>query len=392
MQTNIIINKDCIEAMKEMPENSVDSIVTDPPAGIGFMGKEWDNKGSLLGFQEFIYQTFKECLRVLKPGGHAFVWAIPRTSHHTAMGLERAGFEIRDIVNHIFGSGFPKSLNIGKQVDKILGNNREVIKKYKTRDIRNAGLMDKKGSMIVTQTKGNSIGEGWGTALKPAVEHWILCRKPLSEKNVASNVLKWGTGGINIDGCRIAIRDDDENHRHNPSKGNKGKNSMFGLGGHEGNLQQHGRFPANVILDEEAGKMLDEQSGSSTSRFFYQAKASKKERNYGLEEFEDKIGGGMKGTENQTLLTGSGNIRNNKMKNHHPTVKPIKLMRYLVRLVTPSGGIVLDPFLGSGTTAIACVQEGVKFIGIEKEKEYVEIAKARIKPFLSQVKLNEFTN
>src|SRR3990167_7438541 len=254
---NEVVNADCLEAMKLMPNNCVDSIVTDPPAGISFMGKEWDTfdknmfgkKGEegendlkikkdfdilprygnadLMGFQNFICQVFTEAIRVLKPGGYALVWAIPRTSHHTAMGLERAGFEIRDIINHIFGSGFPKSHNIGLRIDQMFGLQgfrgketsfaaKTIQEKYK--DGRNKILEN--GKEIEKYQGKSEIAkqyQGWGTALKPAVEHWILCRKPLSEKNVASNVLKWGVGGLNIDESRIGtIEELGRNNHVNP--------------------------------------------------------------------------------------------------------------------------------------------------------------------------------
>src|SRR3990167_2785297 len=281
---NEVVNADCLEAMKLMPNNCVDSIVTDPPAGISFMGKEWDTfdknmfgkKGEegendlkikkdfdilprygnadLMGFQNFICQVFTEAIRVLKPGGYALVWAIPRTSHHAAMGLERAGFEIRDVVSHIFSTGFPKSLNIGKQIDKIQNRKREIIgenpnKKGRKYDgsggFGSATLTDNGINKGVYLSKGTSEFEGWGTALKPAVEHWILCRKPLSEKNVASNVLKWGTGGINIDGSRIG---NESISVHNAPKGTFAGGEE-GRGSDTESYRNHqGRFPSNLIL------------------------------------------------------------------------------------------------------------------------------------------------
>ena len=274
---NKIIQGDCLAVMKTMPTNSVDSIVSDPPAGISFMGKDWDNKGDLNRFQEFIYETFKEALRVLKPGGHALIWAIPRTSHHTAMGLERAGFEIRDCVYHIFGSGFPKSHNIGKSVDKLQGNEREDLGKNKNhRTLKETNCMvGEPHSGDGSLTKGSSPYEGWGTALKPAVECWWLCRKPLEEKTVASNVLKYGTGGINIDGCRVeADIENDPNYRPNASK-HKGHGSSFSIQG-DGNRDKSdlpdsgfhnslGRFPSNLILDgseEVVGLFPDSKGGA----------------------------------------------------------------------------------------------------------------------------------
>ena len=226
---NKVIQGDCLEVMKDIPDNSVDSIVTDPPAGISFMGKSWDtDRGGRDSWIKWMSEVATECKRVLKPGGHAFVWTIPRTSHWTATAWENAGFEIRDVVAHIFGSGFPKSLNIGKAVDKMQGNEREVVFKnpYADGHIRKAtgNISDANDNVkflseyklengLRKETKGTSEWEGWGTALKPAVEPIVVARKPLSEKNVALNVLKWGTGGINIDECRIGYSSEQEKEK-----------------------------------------------------------------------------------------------------------------------------------------------------------------------------------
>jgi hypothetical protein len=371
----LLLRGDCLEQLKTLEENSIDSLVTDPPAGISFMGKDWDDGEN---FIPSMTAAFTECLRVLKPGAHGLVWALPRTSHWTATALEYAGFEIRDVVTHLFGSGFPKSLDISKAIDKAAGVERKVIGKYQspegTSGESKGALFNGGGLVDITSpaTDEAKQWQGWGTALKPASEHWILVRKPLSEKTVAKNVLKHGTGGINIDASRISVAKDDPNHRV-PSQGNAGANSIFGVGGHDGNLKPQGRFPANLVLDEVAAEMLDEQSGKCSgsrphvyknsqpregrlifggyadsggaSRFFYVAKASKKDRG------ED---------------------------NKHPTVKSTKLMEYLIKLVTPPNGVVLDPFMGSGSTGKAAVGLGFKFIGIEKNEEYFEIAKRRI--------------
>jgi hypothetical protein len=343
----LLLRGDCLEQLKTLEENSIDSLVTDPPAGISFMGRDWDDGEN---FIPSMTAAFTECLRVLKPGAHGLVWALPRTSHWTATALEYAGFEIRDVVTHLFGSGFPKSLDISKAIDKAAGVERKVIGKYQspegTSGESKGALFNGGGLVDITSpaTDEAKQWQGWGTALKPASEHWILVRKPLSEKTVAKNVLKHGTGGINIDASRISVAKDDPNHRV-PSQGNAGANSIFGVGGHDGNLKPQGRFPANLVLDEVAAEMLDEQSLGGASRFFYVAKASKKDR----------------GTDN-----------------NHPTVKSTKLMEYLIKLVTPPNGVVLDPFMGSGSTGKAAVGLGFKFIGIEKNEEYFEIAKRRI--------------
>ena len=411
-----LLQGDCLDKLKELEDNSVDSVVTDPPYEIGFMGKGWDDSGIANN-----PELWKEVLRVLKPGGHLLSFSHSRTYHRQAVAVEDAGFEIRDQILWIYGSGFPKSHNIGKAVDKLQGNEREVVgetkgKGYSSMQEKNLeqgnrpyvdGLPYEKADR--TLTKGNSDWEGWGTALKPAHEPIVMARKPLSEKTVAQNVLEWGTGGINIDGCRIGT--DEDTSRKPTSTQNSityGKSKMMGGNGHS-----EGRFPANIIFDEEAGKILDEQSGVSkssvrkggkggsgiyeggfgdgatggftdtggASRFFYCPKASKKDRNEGCDELEEKVStqqfmGGM-----DNIMHSDGSIRKNAPilnKNSHPTVKPTDLMAYLIRLVTPKGGIVLDPFMGSGSTGKAAVREGFDFIGIEREDEYMEIAKTRI--------------
>ena len=434
--TNLIINADSLTALKEMPENSVDSVVTDPPYGLSFMGKKWD-------YDVPSVELWKEVFRVLKHGGFLLSFAGTRTYHRMAVNIEDAGFEIRDMISWLYGSGFPKSLNIGKQVDKIQGNDREITGKQdysmpkadnsisaSSYGISGGSLKNGTTAERVTPdvTKGNSAWEGWGTALKPACEPIVVARKPLSEKNVALNVLKWGTGGINIDGCRI-----ESNGEHKrPIQPTNNDRSIYGKQTEFKPTNAQGRFPANIILDEEAGKILDKQTGElksgsmqkgmggfgngekncygesdgakdskeyncsngGASRFFYCAKAGKKERNLGCEEFEskakceiDKMGG-----EKCSMKTGSGNDRNVAYKNNHPTVKPVKLMQYLVRLVTPKGKVCLDPFFGSGTTGIACIKEGMNYIGIEREADYIKIANARIKAIESSHNLKRGNN
>lgn len=420
---NKIVYGDCIEVMKILPDNSVDAIVTDPPYELGFMGKKWDNSGIA-----YNVEMWKECLRVLKHGGHLLSFGGSRTYHRMACAIEDAGFEIRDQIMWIYGSGFPKSLNIGKQIDNMQGNERDsegIVKGHGS----NSGESrynwnspdDKKDRRYYEKTIGDSEWEGWGTSLKPAHEPIVVARKPLSEKNVALNVLKHGTAGINIDGCRIGT----DVHKVNVNDFSNIHSNKYGSGAEiktKGYREQQGRFPANVILDEEAGKMLDEQSGTVTqghwsktttkgfgefgggsseykgvgrkdktkhgaSRFFYCAKASKSERNKGLEMYNKKI----ECDRNPECYSADVpfNRSANPKKNIHPTVKPIDLMRYLVRLVTRPNGLVLDMFMGSGTTAIACKLEGMNYIGIEKEVEYVKIAEARIKAYDKQEKLNE---
>jgi len=413
---NKIYQGDCLDKLKEIKENSIDSVVTDPPYGISFMGKKWD-------YDVPKVEIWKEVLRVLKPGGHILCACGTRTQHRMAVNIEDAGFEIRDIVAWIYGSGFPKSLNIGKAVDKVQGNEREFIgySKLNERD-KKIYIPNNKSSFNASQykgvpiDKGNSPHEGWGTALKPSMELWTLARKPLSEKTVVANVLKHGTGGINIDGCRVGTEIIEQNQNSG------GRKYARKYDGHEENLkvdgiktQTTGRFPANLIHDgsdevvcgfpdskNNAKNSVDtiksnkSTFGSSTkrnviriadsgsaSRFFYCAKASKSERNAGLVGFEDKFMNGLdkmggKSGKKCGMKTGSGNPRVGVNANNHPTVKPVSLMRYLCRLITPKLGVVLDPFMGSGSTGIGAKLESFNFTGIEMNEEYFKIAKARI--------------
>lgn len=387
---------DCLDVLKTLPDNSVDSLVTDPPAGIGFMGKAWDHdKGGRKQWAAWMETVMRECLRVMKPGAHGLVWAIPRTSHWTATALEDAGFEVRDVVTHLFGSGFPKNMDISKALDKAAGAEREVVGRqiYSAPDIRgnsydqsHVGDRERLGVAITAPaTDAAKQWQGWGTALKPASEHWILVRKPCSEKTVAANVLKWGVGGLNIDGCRIEPSKDYGRSAAN-SKGTI--NSHNGFEGKSFKIAERnaeyastlGRFPANLVLSGDAPEMLDQQSGQDVSRFFYCAKTSTGERNAGMEGMPLKKRADinkMMGESGQ-MKTGSGNDRTTQFLNHHPTVKPQKLMRYLCRLITPPNGVVLDPFMGSGSTGLAAISEGFRFIGIEKEKEYFDISQKRI--------------
>ena len=445
---------DCIDKLKELDDNSIDSIVTDPPYGLSFMGKEWDKKKATqetksqvvkglgagmkmttladnIEFEKWVTEWASECMRVLKPGGYMLAFGGSRMYHRLASGVENAGFEIRDQMMWVYGSGFPKSLNIGIQVDKKLGNQREVVGEKVRGDVQKAKengagyLADPAnrnntkqfGYGTQTITKGNSEWEGWGTALKPAHEPIVMARKPLSEKTVVDNVLEWGTGGINIDESRIGVDENDPNHRsidnknvHTTNFANNGNPRPDKIPNQESQINSQGRFPANIIFDEEAGKILDEQSGISkseggnkpvggnyklsanrtqqpyfnygdvggASRFFYCPKTSKTDRNEGLDGFEEKRKSHITSQNFENALTGGGNTRNPYSKNNHPTVKPTDLMLYLIRLVTPKGGTTLDPFMGSGSTGKAAVRGGFDFIGIEMDEEYIEIATARI--------------
>ena len=404
---------DCREMMRTMADNTVDAIITDPPYELGFMNKSWDSTG--VAYDVTVWQ---ECLRVLKPGGHLLAFGGSRTYHRLAVAIEDAGFQIRDQIMWVYGSGFPKSLNIGKAIDKAAGAEREVVSTYETHDIRNAGLMDRKGSMTVEVTTPATAEakewEGWGTALKPAHEPIVLARKPL-DGTVANNVLTHGVGGINIDGCRVPSDDGFEKAWDKPVSTNisaKGGTYISQGAQHivdiSSNKPVGGRFPANFIHDgsdevlelfpdtgKSTGGRIGKKSMSnvtnvpagqyeagdpgygdsgSAARFFYCAKASKKDRNEGLDDFPMIKGGSMNGAETRPDRPTNHPIR----ANHHPTVKPTELMRYLCRLITPPNGTILDPFTGSGSTGKAATLEGFNFIGIEQSAEYAEIAKARI--------------
>lgn len=443
---------DSLEILKTIPSNSVHSLVTDPPAGIGLLNLEWDkDKGGRREWVNWLTQIMAECHRILKPGAYGFVWAIPRTSHWTATALEDAGFQVKDVVTHLFGSGFPKNVAIDKAIDRAKYTNTDDLFRV-TAWIKNRrdelGLTNKrldeiaevkggachwtalpphgqphiptkerweklekflgpapdwfqdlikpaheigedwsKRSIVGHYTKDaggiggvsfkstyNTITEptaqrsktwqGWGTALKPASEHWILIQKPISEHNIAANVLKHGVGGINIDDSRIPV------HGKIPSTTNldfkdggflweastRSKTSVY---------HQHpkGRFPANVIVTRSntetcPAKIINDQGESSgeVTDYFKNFKP------------EAPFLYCKKPTQNER---GQDNI--------HPTVKPLRLMRYLCKMVTPPNGVVLDPFMGSGTTGVAALFEEFNFIGIERDETYHQIAQKRLK-------------
>jgi DNA modification methylase len=414
----------CLDVLKTLPDNIIDAIVTDPPYGLAFMGKKWD-------YDVPSEDIWKECLRVLKPAGHLLAFAGTRTQHRMAVRIEDAGFEIRDMIAWVYGSGFPKSLNVSKAIDKLDASEAQQARRYRfTEWVRSTGLTSKqideatgtnmgghyttaasqpaimtrehleacrhlfkdipewvesecdirsvesknfaerevvgKGTGAIStrkdlrNDKGTVWGanssefditapatlaakqwQGWGTALKPALEPITVARKPFTG-TVAANVLEYGTGAINVDGSRIPCE------------------------------SGQGRFPANLIHDgsEEAVLGMGE-----SSRYFYCAKASKRDRDEGCEgisgRFAPTMGNGIGGKEHDPETA-------TPKRNHHPTVKPTDLMRYLCRLVTPPNGTVLDPFMGSGSTGKAAVLEGFDFIGIEREAEYIDIARARI--------------
>ena len=410
-----IINGDCLEELKRLEDNSVDAVITDPPYGLsntkpvqvaeilgrwvngdvshvpekrgGFMGKDWDS---------FVPPpaVWEECMRVLKPGGHMAVFAGARTQDLMGLSIRLAGFEIRDTLGWIYGSGFPKSMDVSKAIDKAAGAEREVVGRAKGAQAESTGRYGAWGNdrgdgiseynLTAPATPEAQRWDGWGTALKPAIEPIILARKPL-DGTVANNVLAHGVGGLNIDASRVATGD-----TLSIGSGKPAFASDFS-GSNPGTQNPAGRFPANVLLDEHAAKEMDEQSGVSksptglitqggdhfsigseektrgtkfqghgdsggASRFFpvfkYQAKAPKKERP--VIERED-------GTKIQ-----------------HPTVKPLALMEWLVTLITPEGGTILDPFAGTGTTLQAATNKGFNPIGIEADADYIQLINTRL--------------
>lgn len=431
----LLVHSDCITALRQLPDNSVDSIVTDPPYGLSFMGKKWD-------YDVPGVDVWAECLRVLKPGGHLLAFAGTRTQHRMAVRIEDAGFEIRDMIAWVYGSGFPKSLDVSKAIDKMdaadeqerrrlaftawvrsqgvtsrqideaTGTNmgghyttaasqpaimtrehldacrhlfsevpqwveQEVDKRsaesenFKRREVigqRTTGIGTGNGATPIMRDGNRDITapateaarqwHGWGTALKPALEPITVARKPLLG-TVAANVLEHGTGAINVDGCRVEGRE-------RTDYGLASSGNTYGEPSASADFDSSkGRWPTNLIHDgTEPADMLGE-----AARFFYCAKASRADRNAGL------VDPGAQFKRGATLRQ----VENTETKgNTHPTVKPTDLMRYLCRLVTPPGGLVLDPFMGSGSTGKAALLEGFKFLGIDMTAEYVEIARARI--------------
>ena len=387
---------DCLDILPTLEANSIDSIVCDPPYGLSFMGKNWDHGVPGVAFWE-------AALRVAKPGAHLLAFGGARTHHRLMVAIEDAGWEIRDCLMWLYASGFPKSHNISKAIDKAAGAERESIwyDRYKDGGARarqevgrsHVGFSPQHAAngnfTTLPATDAARQWDGWGTALKPAWEPIIMARKPLVG-TVAENVLKWGTGGLAIDKCRIGT---DKIVTHG---GGRASTENWRLTQEIGTAHT-GRWPANVLLDEEAAALLDQQSGErksgghklgsrqgrgingiygdydgfpgqayeansgGASRFFFVAKASKRDRDEGLEGMPEG--------------------------NHHPTVKPTQLCRYLVRLVTPPNGTVLDPFMGSGSTGKGARLEGFGFVGIELDADYFAIAERRIAEAQQQLPL-----
>ncbi len=359
---------DCLEVMRTMPDASVDAVVCDPPYGLAFMGKRWD-------YDVPSVAIWAECLRVLKPGGHLLAFAGTRTQHRMAVRIEDAGFEIRDMIAWCYGSGFPKSLDVSKAIDRAAGLERDRI----------PGGQGGANSILGARKCGEAIsGEaqqwaGWGTALKPALEPITMARKPLSEGTVAANVLAHGTGGINVDGCRVegswsTWRKADGT----VSEQNQDSHSVYGQGMGDVRNPEHpsGRWPANLIhdgSDEVVGLFPQTASGQLTTK----SKAAGWTGDAGKVEWNGASGD--TGSAARFFYTAKASRDDRSDGNTHPTVKPTDLMRYLCRLVTPPGGVVLDPFMGSGSTGKAAMLEGFGFIGIEREAQYHAIAERRIR-------------
>lgn len=425
-----IIQGDCLEVMATFPENSIDAVICDPPYGLEFMNKDWDKLGATKlddpavvgGFQDGhggnpysrsrirFGQSAKsmqqwhenwaiEAFRICKPGSHLVAFGGTRTHHRLMVAIEDAGWQIRDCLMWLYGSGFPKSHSIAMSIDKKLGL------------IGDRGAAFTTAGDLIQDMKGNKPGQigqhepispeackfkGYGSALKPAWEPIVLARKPL-EGTLADNALEHGTGCLNVDGCRVGTRAESfvDNREDKIQVSAYGK---YGVSDYDGSK---GRWPANLILDEESAQMLDEQSGESpgvglarkknavdnygdqggASRFFYTAKASRAERELGLYGHRKTVDDGRETPADNPYQRGK-----TERLNLHPTVKPLDLMRWLVRLISPPGAVILDPFCGSGTTILAARLEGMAGIGIELDADQVEISKKRLAHTLQGLK------
>lgn len=389
-----IYNGDMLDMLQVIEPESIDAIVCDPPYELGFMNKSWDSTG--IAFKK---ETWQNCFEVLKPGGYLLAFGGSRTYHRIACAIEDAGFEIRDCVMYLYGSGFSKSYNIGLAIDKKNGvENR-------TGNIRTDGVNNQNICYDFKAMKpkfeeriAQNEWQGWGTCLKPAYEPIIVARKPF-KGSVVDNIIKYRVGGINIDECRVKF-ENTQNPATNPLFRKQGwyklpekgqlSNGAIPFSSSKNDVNELGRFPANVITDgsEEVAKGMPNTTSTpiaeeSAMRYFYSAKASKKDRDEGLDAFQDKTFHSVLNQKN-----GSGDrldgAKTPIRKNIHPTCKPTKLMQYLVRLVSPKGATILDPFMGSGSTGKAVMFENrerdanYKFIGIELTDEYLPIAQARI--------------
>ncbi len=367
-----VVHGDCLELLPTLAEASIDACVTDPPYGLSFMGKNWDHGVPGVPF-------WKVVLRVLKPGGHLLAFGGSRTYHRLACAIEDAGFEIRDQIMWLYGSGFPKSHDVSKGIDKAAGAKRPVV------GTRRAGItpteQEKMRPITAAVTDAARKWDGWGTALKPAHEPIVMARKPLIG-TVAANVLAHGTGALNVDGCRVESNEDDENHRA-PSIGYK-NGFPLPTGESKGrpceNLNKAGRWPANVIHDGSAEVVEGFPESNSSEGLLYRRESLGYESGINYVGRKEEIAGyafGDRGSAARFFYSAKAD-KAERISSKHPTVKPIDLMAYLCRLVTPPGGTVLDSFAGSGATGMACMREGFDAILIEREAEYVADIKRRI--------------
>ncbi len=379
--THKILIGNCKESIKALEDNSIDSIVTDPPYELGFMGKSWDKSG--IAYDVVLW---KECLRVLKPGGHLIAFSGSRTYHRMAVAIEDAGFDIRDQIMWIYGSGFPKSMDIAKAIDKSEGV------EFETKPAEGVGFMNAgDGDYNTTKNQMIRIGEmsdkakqweGWGTALKPAHEPMVLARKPI-EGTVAQNVLAHGTGGLNIDASRIPAGEDHaKNCNRTSAKSHWGSGEGVAI---EANAA--GRFPANIIHDGSE-EVLEHFPHTTSGKPGVIRQAVNTGTAYGKESREAgtlMTGFGDSGSAARFFYCAKPSKKEKGDFNNHPTVKPIELMRHLVKMVTPVGGVVLDPFLGSGTTGVAAVKDHFNFIGCELSPEFAAIAERRISEYVDEL-------
>ena len=380
--TVTLYHGDCIAVMRELPDASVDAVVTDPPYELGFMGKGWDASGIA-----YHPEVWTNALRVLKPGGHLLASGGTRTWHRLAVAIEDAGFEVRDSIAWMYGSGFPKSLDVSKAIDKAAGAERPREMKFGAiaPGANNYGGGATGGAWVMAQTNDAQTPaaqqwQGWGTALKPAFEPVVVARKPLIG-TVAQNVERYGTGALNIDACRIGT----EVRTFGGVEPERNTSQSIGaFAGDRAEVTVTGRWPANVILDESQAAELDKQSGvtkdsgigfKNAERSTYDAAGRS-----GPLVTQEFAGYGGEGGASRFFYTAKADSSERPRVDGvaHPTVKPLDLMRYLVRLVTPPGGIVLEPFAGSGTTLEACIVEGFACIGIEREADYIPLIMARI--------------
>lgn len=424
-----VIHGDSLDVLKTFGPNIFDSMVTDPPAGIGLMSHEWDMKGDRHQWIAWMTAIAQECRRVLKPGAHAFVWSLPRTAHWTATALEDAGFEVRDVVTHVFGTGFPKSQNISMMIDKAAGAERQVIgvrydgagnkpipgiigaaKESDRRTVSPIRQHANKESfsevpVTIPATELAKQWEGWGSALKPASEMYILIRKPLECGTIAGNVTKWGTGGLNIDASRIGPARASKFKAASNSNQNKTMNTFAEWNG-EYHTETRGRFPTNFVLSHSADCEVvnNDVNGTETTEYWKcsehcavaeinaQSGACPTGGDSSGRGFQDKyVSGSVANKSKLPMFTKSKGFGASRFfycakasksergeGNNHPNVKNSELMAYFVNMVTPPDGVVLDPFAGSGSIGLAAVKNGFRYIGIDSEADYVEIAKNRL--------------